>query len=92
MKLAWFAPDSHSISRRQANAALNDTAEVGAFLDEMSERFGAHGLGDIDVRVQGVRRAYVNEFETARANAQSDRASWLEISDAAIDGCGDYFA
>ena len=81
MKLTWFAPDSHSISRREANAALNDTAKVGAFLDEMSERLGAHGFGDVDVRVQGVGRAYVNEFETARTNAQSDLASWLEISD-----------
>ena len=72
MKLTWFAPDSHSISRREANAALNDTTEVGAFLDEMSERFRAEavGFGDIDVRVQGVSSAYVNEFETARANAR----------------------
>ena len=70
MKLAWFAPDSDPIARREPDVALHDTAQVSAFFDEMSEGFGTHRFSYVDARVQGVGRADVDEFETARANAR----------------------
>ena len=37
MKLSGLAPDGNSLACGERDAALHDAAQIGAFLDEMSE-------------------------------------------------------